>query len=184
MDVQKIQGMPGGRKNKGLLFVIILTLFSLNSPGEVIPVVYAEGFSDPVAIAHAGDTRLFIVERGGTIRIISEQGTIEATPFLDISGIVKAGGEQGLLGLAFHPDYRDNGWFFLNYTDADGNTVIARYTVSAANPDLADPESRLKILGIDQPYSNHNGGDLKFGADGYLYIATGEGGSLSGSLPG
>uniref|UniRef100_UPI0040573183 PQQ-dependent sugar dehydrogenase n=1 Tax=Candidatus Electrothrix sp. TaxID=2170559 RepID=UPI0040573183 len=160
-----------------MFIAVIVALFSLNVRGQVVPVVYAEGFSNPVSIAHAGDERLFVVERSGTIRIINEQGTVASTPFLDISGIVKAGGEQGLLGLAFHPDYTDNGYFFLNYTDVDGNTVIARYTVSAANPDLADPESLLKILSIDQPYSNHNGGDLKFGADGYLYIATGDGGS-------
>ena len=160
-----------------LSIAIIVALFSLNASGQVVPVVYAEGFSNPLSIAHAGDERLFVVESSGTIRIINEQGTIASTPFLDISGIVKTGGEQGLLGLAFHPDYIENGYFFVNYTNKEGNTVIARFTVSAANSDLADPESRLEILSIDQPYSNHNGGDLKFGADGYLYIATGDGGS-------
>lgn len=177
MDVQKTEGIPWGSQNKVLLFVIIMAQFSLNSPGQVIPVVYADGFTNPVSIAHAGDERLFVVERRGTIRIIDGDGTVANTPFLDISGIVKAGGEQGLLGLAFHPDYSENGYFFVNYTDLDGNTVIARYNVSAADSDVAEPESRLEILTIDQPYANHNGGDVKFGADGYLYIGTGDGGS-------
>ena len=177
MNLLMKKARQAGRQRSILSIAVIVALFSLNATGQVVPVVYAEGFSNPVSISHAGDERLFVVERSGTIRIISQQGTVVSTPFLDISGIVKAGGEQGLLGLAFHPDYAENGYFFVNYTDKDGNTVIARYTVSAVNPDLADPESRLEILTIDQPYSNHNGGDLKFGADGYLYIATGDGGS-------
>ncbi len=177
MDIQKLRRESTLRQNKGCLLVIIITLFSSNISAQVTPVVFAEGFTNPVSIAHAGDERLFIVERGGTIRIIDGAENIVPTPFLDISGITRSGGEQGLLGLAFHPDYAEKGYFFVNYTNLDGNTVIARYSVSAEDSDQADPESRQEILSIEQPYSNHNGGDLKFGADGYLYIGMGDGGA-------
>jgi len=178
MDTNMQQGEPLRVIHIKWLTIIILMVLSLNGIGQVTPVVFAEGFSSPVSIAHAdGDDRLFVVERGGSIRIIHGDGTIEPTPFLDISGFITTGGERGLLGLAFHPDYSENGFFFVNYTDLDGNTVIARFTVSGSDPDVADIETREVILSIDQPYSNHNGGDLKFGADGYLYIGTGDGGS-------
>ena len=177
MDMQQLKRNSMKWKHTGFLSVVILMLFSLNGHAQVTPVVFAEGFTNPVSIAHAGDERLFVVERGGTIRIIDGDGTVAATPFLDIPGIIKSGGEQGLLGLAFHPDYAENGYFFVNYTDLDGNTVIARYSVSAADSDVADPESGLVVLSIDQPYANHNGGDVKFGPDGTLYIGTGDGGS-------
>lgn len=160
-----------------IVMTAMLTMNGMHVRGQVTPVIYAEGFDDPVAMAHAGDDRLFVVERGGRIRIISAPGTIEATPFLDISAGISSGGERGLLGLAFHPGYAENGYFFVNYTDPDGNTVIARYSVSADDPNLADPGSEMVILNIAQPYQNHNGGDLKFGPDGYLYIGTGDGGS-------
>lgn len=177
MKLNDLHRLSGGRTIHGIMILILVSLFSFNGPAQVTPVVYAEGFNTPVTIAHADDARLFVVERGGTIRIINGAGVVESTPFLDISGIIKSGGEQGLLGLAFHPDYAENGYFFVNYTDMDGNTVIARYSVSGSDPDLADPESQLEILTIDQPFSNHNGGDLQFGPDGYLYIGTGDGGS-------
>ncbi|MGW8315792.1 MAG: PQQ-dependent sugar dehydrogenase [Bacteroidales bacterium] len=155
----------------------MLAMIGLNVRGQVTPVVYAEGFNRPVTIANAGDERLFVVERGGVIRIIKSAGSIEGTPFLDLSGIITSGGERGLLGLAFHPGYAENGYFFVNYTDLNGNTVIARYSVSADDPDVADPGSGTIVLGIDQPYQNHNGGNIAFGPDGYLYIGTGDGGS-------
>jgi len=156
--------------------MIILGTITMESRAQVTPVLYAEGFSSPVSIAHAGDDRLFVVERGGLIRIINGEGTIESSPFLDLSGDISPGGEQGLLGLAFHPQYSENGYFFVNFTDNGGNTVIERFTVSESDPDLANPESGTPVLGIEQPYSNHNGGDLQFGPDGYLYIGTGDGG--------
>ena len=138
----------------------------------------AEGFTQPLDIQHAGDgsNRLFIVERGGMIRII-ENGLVLETPFLDISKKVRTNGsEQGLLGLAFHPGYRENGIFFINYTDVNGNTVVARYQVSG-NANQADPKSETPLLHIAQPYGNHNGGGVAFGPDGFLYIGLGDGGS-------
>lgn len=136
-----------------------------------------DGFSQPLHLQNSGDNRLFIVEKGGKIKVILEDNTVSPTPFLDLSGIISTQGEQGLLGLAFHPDYDNNGYFFVNYTNTAGNTQISRFTVSAANPDIADPGSELFILDFNQPASNHNGGDMIFGPDGYLYISSGDGGS-------
>jgi glucose/arabinose dehydrogenase len=137
-----------------------------------------EGLKSPIGIAHAGDGlgRLFILEQPGLIRILQE-GQIIPTLFLDIqSKVGSEANEQGLLGLAFHPNYEQNGTFFLNYTDLNGNTVISRFQVSA-DPNLADPASETPILRINQPYDNHNGGHIAFGPDGYLYIGMGDGGS-------
>lgn len=138
---------------------------------------FATGFTRPVEITHAGDTRLFIVEQTGRIKILNSNGTTNATPFLNLSTLITtAGSEQGLLGLAFHPNYATNGFFFVNYTRlSDGATVIARYNVSA-DPNIANTTATI-LLTIPQPFSNHNGGQIKFGPDGFLYIATGDGGS-------
>lgn len=125
--------------------------------------------------APAGDPRLFIAEKGGKIRIVKD-GSLLSTPFLDISSLVSNGSEQGLLGLAFHPQYPSQGYFFVDYTDRSGNTQVVRYAVSA-NPDVADPASATPIISATQPYSNHNGGGLVFGPDGYLYVSLGDGGS-------
>ncbi len=138
------------------------------------------GFTQPVDITNAGDNRLFIVEQPGIIRIIDANGDMLATPFLDINGIVdsETHSERGLLGLAFHPDYPNTPYFYVNYTAVSGagDTIIARYTVSN-DPNIADSNSALEILRIDQPSGNHNAGDLNFGPqDGYLYIAMGDGG--------
>ncbi|PKP18503.1 MAG: cadherin [Bacteroidetes bacterium HGW-Bacteroidetes-23] len=139
---------------------------------------FASGFSSPVAIVNAGDDRLFVVQRGGLIRIVNTNGTINTTPFLSLTSIITAGGERGLLGLAFHPDYATNGRFYVNYTrSGDGATVIAKYTVSTTDPNIANPASAEVLLTIAQPFSNHNGGSLNFGPDGYLYIGMGDGGS-------
>jgi glucose/arabinose dehydrogenase len=137
-----------------------------------------EGLTEPVYLTYAnGDSsRLFIVEQPGTIRIWRE-GQLLPQPFLDIQDLVNdEASERGLLGLAFHPDYPNNGQFFVNYTDVNGDTVVARYRVSD-DPDRADPASAQTVLAVDQPYANHNGGDLVFGPDGYLYIGLGDGGS-------
>jgi glucose/arabinose dehydrogenase len=134
-------------------------------------------FSSPVALAnaHDGSGRLFVVEQGGRIRII-DGGTIVATPFLDIHTRISTGSERGLLGLAFHPSYASNGRFFVYYTDTAGYIVIAEYhrDPSNANRALTTP---LAIMRIYHPYTNHNGGTLAFGPDGFLYIGTGDGGS-------
>lgn len=138
----------------------------------------ADGLNAPVGIAHAGDGsgRLFILEQAGVIRILQD-GILLTEPFLDISRQVGCCGERGLLGLAFHPRYADNGRFFVNYTDRDGNTVIARFEVSPDDPNRANPESEQRLMYIRQPYPNHNGGAVIFGPDGYLYLGLGDGGS-------
>ncbi|MCL4222028.1 MAG: PQQ-dependent sugar dehydrogenase [Phycisphaerales bacterium] len=141
----------------------------------------ASGLTRPIGVFHApGDSsRLFIIEKQGFIRIL-QNGVILATPFLDVDAITGGGtstsSEQGLLGLAFHPDYANNGLFYIDHTNNSGNTVIAEYQVSA-NPNVADTASRRELLTIAQPFTNHNGGWIAFGPDDYLYIAMGDGGS-------
>ena len=134
--------------------------------------------ASPVYVTHAGDgsQRLFVLERAGRILVLQPGGTVPSV-FLDIQSRILSGGERGLLGLAFHPDFARNRRFFVNYTrDPDGTTVIAEYRASVLNPDLADIQE-IVLLTIAQPFSNHNGGMLMFGPDGFLYIATGDGGS-------
>ncbi|HEX7089792.1 MAG TPA: PQQ-dependent sugar dehydrogenase [Longimicrobiales bacterium] len=147
-------------------------------PAAIRLVEVAAGLASPVHLTSPpGDDRLFVVERPGRIRII-EDGELLPTPFLDIvSNVGSSGSEQGLLSVAFHPQYASNGFFYVNYTDRDGNTRVERYTVSAADPNRADPASAKLILGVDQPYSNHNGGLLLFGPDRMLYIGMGDGGA-------
>jgi glucose/arabinose dehydrogenase len=136
----------------------------------------ASGLSQPLYVTHAGDgtNRLFIVEKTGRIKVL-KNGQVLSTPFLNLSASVSQGGEQGVLGLAFHPNYETNRLFYVNFTNLNGDTVINEYHANATNPDRADGRPR-QILFLDQPYSNHNGGALNFGKDGYLYIATGDGG--------
>ncbi|MEZ4728693.1 MAG: PQQ-dependent sugar dehydrogenase [Caldilineaceae bacterium] len=137
------------------------------------------GLTQPTDITHAGDSRLFVTEKVGRIQLI-QNGALLPTPFLDITGRVAAGNgtvETGLLGLAFHPNYQSNGYFYLNYTVSSPlRTRIARFTVSAGDANVADPNSELVLLEFSQPANNHNGGQIHFGADGYLYIASGDGG--------
>lgn len=136
----------------------------------------ASGLDQPVYLtAPAGDPRFFIVEQPGRIRIV-ENGKLVDKPFLDIVSKVRSGGEQGLLSVAFHPEYRSNGFLFVNHTDKNGDTRIERYTVST-DRNVADPGSAKLILAIDQRYSNHQGGHNLFGPDGMLYIGMGDGGS-------
>ncbi|MBP6001238.1 MAG: PQQ-dependent sugar dehydrogenase [Flavobacterium sp.] len=160
---------------KKLLFNLLL--LSIIGYSQTISLQsFGIGFVSPVEITNAGDTRLFVVQKGGLIRILNADGTVNATPFLNLSSLVTTNSERGLLGLAFHPNYATNGYFFVNYTNLAGNTVIARYTVSATNPNIANT-SETVLMTITQPFSNHNGGTLKFGSDGYLYIGMGDGGS-------
>lgn len=139
----------------------------------------ASGLRSPTVINHAGDGsgRLFLVEQTGTTRIV-RAGELLTEPFLDISERLVVGGERGLLGLAFPSDFADKGYFYVNYTRVgDGATVVSRFLVSPADPDLALAGEEEVILVVDQPYANHNGGQLAFGPDGMLYVALGDGGS-------
>jgi glucose/arabinose dehydrogenase len=134
------------------------------------------GLASPLDVQSAGDRgRLFVVEQRGRIRIVRGE-TLAPTPFLDISARLSCCGERGLLGLAFHPAYAQNGRFYVNYTNPQGHTHISEFRVSS-NPDVADPASERLLLFVAQPFSNHNGGGLAFGRDGRLYIALGDGGS-------
>ena len=132
----------------------------------------------PVDLTHAGDGsgRLFLVDKRGYILIWNGQEVLDER-FLDISSAVASAGEQGLLGLAFAPDYASSGRFYVDYTDSGGTTRISRFQVSADNPNQADPDSEQILLRVEQPFTNHNGGQIGFGPDGYLYIAMGDGGS-------
>lgn len=144
-------------------------------PENLAAVPYVSGLSSPVFLtAPAGDARRFIVEQAGTIRVVRDGGLLTA-PYLDIRSRVLSGGERGLLGLAFHPQFAQNGFFYVNYTDLSGHTKIERYHAMPA-ADVADPASASHVLGFDQPASNHNGGMLLFGPDGMLWIGTGDGG--------
>lgn len=154
--------------------------------GQAAPVTWptvhlqlvANGLSSPVGITHADDNsgRLYVVQKGGTIQIL-QHGTLLAAPFLDIHTLVTTSGERGSLGLAFPTGYASNGHFYIYYTDLTGTIVIARYNVSA-NHNLADPSSGVTVLTIAHPtYDNHNGGQLAFGPDGFLYAGVGDGGS-------
>jgi glucose/arabinose dehydrogenase len=149
-------------------------------PGDsgIAAVMIVDGLDSPLFLtAPPSDARLFLVERDGRIRIVRD-GQLIPTPFLDITDLVATGGERGLLGLAFHPSYADNGVFFVNYSDRNGDTRIERYTVSE-DADRADRESATLVLAIDQPYGNHNGGMIAFGPDGMLYVGMGDGGSAN-----
>ncbi len=167
----------------------IITRETPPDPATVTWTTIATDLARPLFLTHAGDGsgRLFIVGQGGTIHIWRD-GAILPQPFLNVTDLltwdVNAGGytERGLLGLAFHPNYAENGLFYINYTDKDGATVVARYSVSADNPDRADPNSALVLLRQAQPYPNHNGGHMAFGPDGYLYISLGDGGSAGDPL--
>ena len=140
----------------------------------------ADGLVRPIGVTYApGDyDRVFVIEKQGTIRIM-QNGSLLPMPFLDVTAETVGGttdwSEQGLLGLAFHPDYQNNGFLYINFTGAGGVTTVRRYTVSA-NPSLADPGSGFTVLTIAQPQDNHNGGWMGFGPGGFLYIATGDGG--------
>ena len=142
---------------------------------------FVSGLSSPLDLENAGDgtNRLFAVEQGGTIRII-QNGAILTTPFLDITSKVTSGGETGLLGLAFHPGYAQKPRFYLNYTRTNAGqlqTVIAEYQAMLGNPNQADPNSERILLVVNQPFDNHNAGQLAFGMDGMLYFGLGDGGN-------
>jgi glucose/arabinose dehydrogenase len=137
----------------------------------------AEGFSQPTFLTHSDDSRLFVSEQAGRIWVLVNGQKLER-PFLDISLRVRSDAlEQGLLSVAFHPEFAANGYFYVNYSDVRGDTVVARYTVLDDEPNLADPDSEVILMTVDQPYANHNGGQLQFGPDGFMYVGMGDGGS-------
>lgn len=160
------------------------------TPSSITLQQVASGLSQPVVVTHAGDNRLFIAERQGRIRLIDAGGTLLSTPYLNIvSRVDSTDNEQGLLGLAFHPNYANNGYFYVYYIyegplpdppgptpDPDDRSRLSRFKVSAGNANQADANSELVLMEFAQPWSNHNGGDLHFGPDGYLYVASGDGG--------
>lgn len=163
---------------KLLTTVLCILCFTLSFSQDLELDLFASGFDRPVNLKHAGDDRLFVMEQDGIIKILNANGTTESTNFLDIeSRVGSIGNEQGLLGLAFHPNYVTNGYFFVYYTNNSGNTVVSRFSRIGINPEIADPNSELVILTFSQPFSNHNGGELQFGPDEYLYISSGDGGS-------
>ncbi|WP_370898227.1 PQQ-dependent sugar dehydrogenase [Chryseobacterium gossypii] len=138
---------------------------------------FATGLTAPVEITHANDNRLFVVQQNGIIKILQPDGTINTSDFLNISSQITYGGERGLLGLAFHPQYSTNGYFFVYYNDTEGNITISRFTVSSGNPNVADATSKKVLISIPKPFENHNGGSIHFSPDGYLWAVTGDGGS-------
>ena len=152
--------------------------FSLTDAPDITLQTLATGLGPVTSIAQAGDDRLFLTIQTGKIVVWDGSG-FRATPFLDLASLVSCCGERGLLSVAFHPRYAQNGLFFVYYTNPGGNIVIARYAVSSADPNVANP-SGVVLLTIPHPTnSNHNGGELQFGPDGYLYIGTGDGGSAN-----
>jgi len=167
---------------KGLCFsalelAIIVSGCLKSEEEEDRPQLFAGGFSRPVCIANAGDSRLFVADQHGIINILDSAGNIYPEPFLDITDRVVYGGERGLLGIAFHPGYLSNGYLYVNYIGAGDSTHVSRFSVSPGNRNKADSLSEMKLLTIWQPFNNHNGGDLCFGPDGFLYTALGDGGS-------
>jgi glucose/arabinose dehydrogenase len=166
-----------------LLLLLAVAPLGAQDAANVRLTEVADGFNRPLYLTHAGDGsgRLFVLEQGGRVYILQEGQRLD-TPFLDLTTLVSADAnsfgytERGLLGLAFAPDYATSGIFYVNYTDRAGDSVVARYRVSA-DANVADSVSAEIILTVDQPYANHNGGHLAFGPDGYLYIGFGDGGS-------
>jgi len=162
----------------GILLITMLILSSCKEE-KISPTLalFAEGFDQPCAITHAGDSWLFVVGQKGLIYLVDSTGKVRQEPFLDIRERITYGGERGLLGLAFHPEFRKNGYFFINYVGAGDTTFISRFTLLPGDTLLGDPGSELKLLRLIQPYSNHNGGTIAFGPDSCLYIGMGDGGS-------
>ena len=170
---------------RGTILAAVLALVTQAAQAQQLrSVVYATGFSQPVAFVQdpSNVAIQYVVEQAGRIRVISN-GVVQSAPFLNLTGVVLSGGERGLLGLAFAPDYASSGRFFVNFTrQPDGHTVVARFRRST-NPLVADPSSRFDLVWstgspiVLQPFANHNGGCLVFGPDGYLYVGLGDGGS-------
>lgn len=170
-----------------LLFLAIVCLHCAQAQDTLEPAFPNLTFNRPVDLQSPrdGTNRLFVVEQAGIIKVFdNSENADSAQDFLDIRDKVRDNGnEEGLLGLAFHPQYAQNGYFFVDYTASDPRrTVISRFTVSPSSPELADPESEVVLLETMQPFGNHNGGQIAFGPDGFLYISLGDGGSAGDPL--
>ena len=166
------------KKHLYVMCTLLLCIGYLHAQNGVRLIPFSSGYNLPLGLENCGDNRLFVVQKTGQIIICDAAGNRRTTPFLDISDRVKTKqNEQGLLGLAFHPNYLKNGFFYVNYINKNGNTQISRFKVSAGNKNVANSSSEKKILEIVQPYTNHNGGCTRFGPDGYLYIGMGDGGN-------
>ncbi|MDR6465265.1 PQQ-dependent sugar dehydrogenase [Chryseobacterium sediminis] len=162
---------------KKLLFTLSIFSSLIANSQSINLEEFATGLTSPVEITNANDSRLFVVQQNGIIKIIQPNGTINSTNFLNISSKIVFGGERGLLGLAFHPQYATNGYFFVYYNNPAGNIIVARYSVSSTDSNVADPASEKILLNIPKPFDNHNGGSIHFAPDGKLWIITGDGGS-------
>ncbi|WP_034726193.1 PQQ-dependent sugar dehydrogenase [Chryseobacterium sp. JM1] len=162
---------------KNLFFTFCIFSSLIVNAQSINLVEFASGLTSPVEITNANDTRLFVVQQDGIIKIIQPNGTINSADFMNISSKVLYGGERGLLGLAFHPQYATNGYFFVYYNNTAGNIIVARYSVNPTNPDLGDPTTEKILLNIPKPFDNHNGGSIHFAPDGNLWVVTGDGGS-------
>src|SRR5262245_22362091 len=161
---------------KSVVVLLALLLSPVAAAQDIVLTAVATGLDQPLGLTHAGDTRLFITQQRGTV-VVYDGTRVLSTPFLDIRSLVTCCNERGLLGLAFHPHYAENGFFYVDYTRFDGDVVVARYKVSS-DPNRADPNSAIILLTIEHSqFGNHNGGQLAFGPDGYLYVGVGDGGS-------
>ena len=173
------------RRWRGALLIVVGCIFLGVGPGSAVaqspaPVLaslrVASGLAHPVFVtAPTNDPRVFIVEQDGLIRVVSA-GALLPSPFLNASNLTNDSGERGLLGLAFAPNYATSGLFYINYTNNQNDTRVARYLVDPANPDRALSDSASLVLSVDQPHGNHNGGHLEFGPDDMLYVGLGDGG--------
>jgi glucose/sorbosone dehydrogenase/type IX secretion system substrate protein len=167
---------------KLLLSLFCVLTFLINQQAQTVTLTpFVTGLTNPIDIKNCGDDRLFVAERNGRIRVINPDSTLRPAPFLDIiSKVSGLSGEEGFLGFCFSPDYKTSGKFYVSYTAFSGTqliSVIEQYKVSAADSNIADPTSALRLITVNQPYTNHKGGNLMFGQDGYLYIFWGDGGN-------
>ena len=170
------------KKNFTLLFMVLAGSLLLKAQTNLVNLVqFSTGYTSPLGIENCGDSRLFIVQQTGQIYISDSAGHKLLKPFLNIQNRITAtGNSQGLLGLAFDPNYLTNGYFYVDYINKSGHTQISRFKVSTTDPNKADTASEKFILHVDQPFRYHNGGDIRFGPDGYLYIGTGDGDTTTG----
>tara|TARA_R110002074_G_scaffold104295_1_gene225187 strand:+ start:17283 stop:18641 length:1359 start_codon:yes stop_codon:yes gene_type:complete len=160
---------------KKISLFLIICIYCINIKAQNFTIeLFSSGFDFPLDIQSAGDERLFIVEKEGLIKIVNSDGSVLPTPFIDLTTIIDSGGEGGLLGIAFHPNYISNGYFYVSYINLNRDTQISRFEVSSGDPNVANASSELSILNYERNGLFHYGGAISFGPDGYLYIASGD----------